>query len=72
MATFWNMRVATLGPREWINVTPLWFGWIAGRGCTVLVDRNPELQAAMFQGHATVLEDAGQEGSTSISKRSAG
>ena len=50
------------GPGEWINVTPLWFGWIAGRGCTVLVDRNPELQAAMFQGHATVLEDAGQEG----------
>lgn len=32
--------------------------------CTVLVDRNdrfPELQGAMFQGHATVLEDAGAE-----------
>ncbi|HUR76901.1 MAG TPA: pyridoxamine 5'-phosphate oxidase family protein [Acidimicrobiales bacterium] len=33
--------------------------------CTVLVDRNdrfPELQGAMFQGQATVLEDAAAEG----------
>jgi hypothetical protein len=32
--------------------------------CTVLVDRNerfPELQGAMFQGRATVLEDAAAE-----------
>ena len=32
--------------------------------CTVLVDRNeqfPELQGAMFQGNATVLEDAAAE-----------
>lgn len=32
--------------------------------CTVLVDRNerfPELQGAMFQGHATILEDAAAE-----------
>jgi hypothetical protein len=31
MATSWNMRVATVGPGERINVTPLWFGWAAGR-----------------------------------------
>ena len=34
-------------------------------GCTILVDRNerfPELQGAMFQGRATVLEDAAAEG----------
>ena len=33
--------------------------------CTVLVDRNerfPDLQGAMFQGQATVLEDAAAEG----------
>jgi hypothetical protein len=83
MTTSWNMRVATVGPGERINVTPLWFGWAAervyffGRGqkvanlrrnpvCTVLVDRNeryPELQGAMFQGRATVLENAADEDS---------
>ena len=81
MTSSWNMRVATVGPGERINVTPLWFGWGGGRVyfycrgqkianlrrnpvCTVLVDRNerfPELQGAMFQGRATVLEDAAAE-----------
>jgi hypothetical protein len=31
MSTSWNMRVATIGPGDRINVTPLWFGWAAGR-----------------------------------------
>ncbi|HVT77653.1 MAG TPA: pyridoxamine 5'-phosphate oxidase family protein [Acidimicrobiales bacterium] len=81
MTTSWNMRIATSGPGDRINLTPLWFGWAAGRiyfyargqkitnlrrspNCTVLVDRNerfPELQGAMFQGVATVLEDAAAE-----------
>jgi len=81
MTTSWNMRVATAGPGDRINLTPLWFGWAGGRiyfygrgqkianlrrspQCTVLVDRNerfPELQGAMFQGRATVLEDADAE-----------
>ncbi len=81
MTTAWNMRVATIGPGGRINLTPLWFGWAAGRvyffgrgqkianlrrspACTVLVDRNEqyaELEGAMFQGHATVLETAEQE-----------
>ncbi|MCK9518768.1 MAG: pyridoxamine 5'-phosphate oxidase family protein [Dehalococcoidia bacterium] len=30
MLTTWNMRVATLGPGERINLTPLWFGWAGG------------------------------------------
>ncbi|HIG40882.1 MAG: pyridoxamine 5'-phosphate oxidase family protein [bacterium] len=77
MISCWNMRIATLGPGNHINVTPMWFGWAGGRvytfgrgqkvvnvrrvpECTVIVDRNekfPELQAAMFQGEAHVLED---------------
>jgi nitroimidazol reductase NimA-like FMN-containing flavoprotein (pyridoxamine 5'-phosphate oxidase superfamily) len=81
MTTSWNMRLATAGPGDRINLTPLWFGWAGGRiytycraqkivnlrrspQCTVLVDRNerfPELQGAMFQGRATVLEDADAE-----------
>jgi hypothetical protein len=92
MSTSWNMRVATFGPGDRINVTPLWFGWAAGRVyffgrgqkianlrrspvCTVLVDRNEryaELEGAMFQGHATVLENAEQEDADPISKRCAG
>ena len=81
MTTEWNLRIATHGPGDRINLTPMWFGWagrriyIYGRGqkianlrrrpeCTVIVDRNekfPELQALMFQGRATVLEDAAAE-----------
>ncbi len=81
MTTSWNMRIATVGPGDRINLTPLWFGWAGGsiycycRGqkvanlrrhptCTILVDRNErfaELQGAMFQGHAEVLEDAEAE-----------
>lgn len=81
MTTSWNMRIATVGPRQRINVTPLWFAWANRRvyfycrgqkivnlrrnpSCTVLVDRNerfPELLGVMFQGRATVLEDAAQE-----------
>lgn len=81
MTTTWNMRIATVGPGTRINLTPMWFGWSAGkiftfgRGqkvanvrrnseCTIIVDRNekfPELQAAMFQGTANVLESAADE-----------
>lgn len=81
MRTSWNMRIATVGPGERINLTPLWFGWAGGKiytycrgqkmvnlrrnpNVTILVDRNerfPELQGAMFQGKAHILEDAAAE-----------
>lgn len=81
MLSNWNMRIATVGPGTRINLTPMWFGWAAGkiftygRGqkvvnvrrnpeCTIIVDRNekfPELQAAMFQGSARVLESEADE-----------
>lgn len=31
MTSTWNMRIATVGPGERINLTPLWFGWVGGR-----------------------------------------
>jgi len=31
MTTSWTLRVATIGPGERITLTPLWFGWAAGR-----------------------------------------
>jgi nitroimidazol reductase NimA-like FMN-containing flavoprotein (pyridoxamine 5'-phosphate oxidase superfamily) len=81
MRTSWNMRIATVGPGERLNLTPLWFGWAGGRiyafcrgqkivnlrrnpNVTILVDRNerfPELQGAMFQGRAVILEDQAAE-----------
>ena len=48
MLTTWNMRIATIGPGEDINLTPMWFGWAAGKIFTfgrgqkvVNVRRNP-------------------------------
>ena len=48
MASEWNMRIATLGPKARVNLTPMWFGWggghiyLFGRGQKVAnVRRNP-------------------------------
>ena len=30
MATQWNMRVASIGPGERLNLTPMWFGGAGG------------------------------------------
>jgi nitroimidazol reductase NimA-like FMN-containing flavoprotein (pyridoxamine 5'-phosphate oxidase superfamily) len=49
LASQWNMRIATIGPGVRINLTPMWFGWTAGRiyfygrGQKVVnLRRNPE------------------------------
>ena len=31
MTECWNCRIATLGPGDRINLTPMWFGWAAGK-----------------------------------------
>lgn len=31
MTSNWNMRIATIGPGNHINLTPMWFGWAGGR-----------------------------------------
>ena len=31
MASQWNLRIATIGPRGRINLTPMWFGWAGGK-----------------------------------------
>ncbi|MGE0621916.1 MAG: pyridoxamine 5'-phosphate oxidase family protein [Pseudomonadales bacterium] len=48
MTTCWNCRIATIGPGQRINLTPMWFGWaggkvyIYGRGQKVVnLRRNP-------------------------------
>ena len=30
MSGQWNMRVASIGPGEHLNLTPMWFGWAGG------------------------------------------
>ncbi len=82
MGTSKTMRIATQGPGDRINLTPLWFGWAGGRvytfcraqkvvnlrrnpNATVVVDQSEvyaELQGAMLQGRAIVLEDEAAEG----------
>ena len=50
MLSSWNMRIATAGPGERINLTPLWFGWAGGKVYTycrgqkiVNLRRNPSV-----------------------------
>jgi Pyridoxamine 5'-phosphate oxidase len=31
MTSSWNMRIATLGLNNRINLTPMWFGWVNGK-----------------------------------------
>lgn len=31
MTSSWNMRIATLGLNNQINLTPMWFGWVNGK-----------------------------------------
>ena len=31
MTTSWNMRIATIGANDRINLTPMWFGWVSGK-----------------------------------------
>jgi len=30
LATQWNLRIASIGPADRINLTPMWFGWAGG------------------------------------------
>ena len=57
MASSWNIRIATVGPGQRINLTPLWFAWTAGQ--VYFYGRGQKI--AMFQGRAGVLENAEQE-----------
>ena len=31
MLSCWNCRIATIGPNNRINLTPMWFGWAGGK-----------------------------------------
>ena len=55
MTTSWNMRIATAGPGERINLTPLWFGWAGGNIYTYC--RGQKVANLRRNQAATVLVD---------------
>ncbi len=55
MTSSWNMRIATIGPGERINLTPLWFGWAGGRVYTFC--RGQKVANLRRNPAATVLVD---------------
>ncbi len=55
MSTTWNMRIATIGPGDRINLTPLWFGWAGGKVYTAC--RGQKVANLRRNPAATVLVD---------------
>ena len=55
MTTSWNMRIATVGPGDRINLTPLWFGW--GGGNVYFYCRGQKITNLRRTPRATVLVD---------------
>lgn len=55
MTTSWNMRIATVGPGERINLTPLWFGW--GGGNVYFYCRGQKITNLRRNPQATILVD---------------
>jgi nitroimidazol reductase NimA-like FMN-containing flavoprotein (pyridoxamine 5'-phosphate oxidase superfamily) len=55
MTTTWNMRIATVGPGDRINLTPLWFGW--GGGNVYFYCRGQKITNLRRTPRATVLVD---------------
>jgi hypothetical protein len=55
MSSSWNMRIATVGPRNRINLTPLWFGWVNGK--VYFTCRGQKVANIRRNPNATVLVD---------------
>ncbi len=55
MSASWNMRIATNGPGDRINLTPLWFGWAGGRVYTFC--RGQKVANLRRDSACTVLVD---------------
>ena len=59
LSTEWNMRIATLGPRTRINVTPMWFGWAGGKIYTF--GRGQKVINLRKNANCTVLVDRNEK-----------
>ena len=74
MLSSWNMRIATIGPKDRINLTPLWFGWAGGKIYTfcrgqkvVNLRRNPVTTVLVDRNeHFPELQGAMFQGSSVV------
>ena len=55
MLSEWNMRIATIGPKSRINLTPMWFGWGGGR--IYLYGRGQKVVNLRRNPNCTVIVD---------------
>ena len=55
----WNCRIATQGPGEGINLTPMWFGWAGG--CVYIVGRGQKVVNLRRNPNATILVDRNEK-----------
>jgi nitroimidazol reductase NimA-like FMN-containing flavoprotein (pyridoxamine 5'-phosphate oxidase superfamily) len=57
--TCWNCRIATLGPGNRINVTPMWFGWVAGK--TYIYGRGQKVANLRRNPTCTIIVDRNEK-----------
>lgn len=55
----WNMRMATVGPGQRINLTPMWFGWAGGKIYTH--GRGQKVVNLRTNANCTVLVDRNEK-----------
>jgi hypothetical protein len=55
----WNMRMATVGPGQRINLTPMWFGWAGGKIYTY--GRGQKVINLRANQNCTVLVDRNEK-----------
>jgi len=59
MTTQWNMRIASIGPGERINLTPMWFGWAGG--CVYFFGRGQKVVNFRRNGACSVIVDRNEK-----------
>jgi nitroimidazol reductase NimA-like FMN-containing flavoprotein (pyridoxamine 5'-phosphate oxidase superfamily) len=59
MTDEWNCRIATAGPGEQINLTPMWFGWAGG--CVYIIGRGQKVVNLRRNPSCTVLVDRNEK-----------
>jgi nitroimidazol reductase NimA-like FMN-containing flavoprotein (pyridoxamine 5'-phosphate oxidase superfamily) len=59
MRTQWNLRIATIGPGDRINLTPMWFGWAGGK--IYISSRGQKVVNARRNPTCTVIVDRNEK-----------
>lgn len=55
----WNCRIATIGPGDQINLTPMWFGWVQKK--IYIYGRGQKIVNLRRNGSCTVLVDRNEK-----------